>query len=143
MLVSFPPLTKMFQFSGYAAALCAETRNSNIEIRSFLFRISYFVLRISVQSSPWFARRGFPIRKSPDHRLLSASPKLIAATPRPSSPSQVKASTICPYLINPHAHQDNFSCSARGNPKFEFRNSKPSFRISCFVLRISLCEAQG
>jgi len=30
-------------------------------------------------------RGGFPIRKSPDQRLLGTSPKHIVATPRPSS----------------------------------------------------------
>ena len=43
-----------------------------------------------------FALVGFPIRKSPDQRLLSTSPRLIAATSRPSSPPAPKASTICP-----------------------------------------------
>ena len=41
---------------------------------------------------------GFPIRKSPDQRLLVTYPELIADTPRPSSPQSPKASTICPYL---------------------------------------------
>ena len=40
---------------------------------------------------------GFPIRKSPDQRLLGTSPKLIAAKPRLSSPLRTKASTICSY----------------------------------------------
>ena len=44
----------------------------------------------------WFSATGFPIRTSSDQRLLSASPRLIAATPRPSSPFGVKASTIRP-----------------------------------------------
>lgn len=35
--------------------------------------------------SLWFTQRSFLIRKSPDHWLLNTSPKLIAATPRPSS----------------------------------------------------------
>ena len=39
---------------------------------------------------------GFPIRKSPDQRLLDTSPRLIAVTPRPSSPQSPEASTICP-----------------------------------------------
>lgn len=47
-----------------------------------------------------FTHRGYPIRKSSDHGLLNASPKLIAATPRPSSLSCAKASTIRPYAIN-------------------------------------------
>ncbi len=37
---------------------------------------------------------GFPIRRSPDQRLLGTSPKLIAATLRPSSLFRAKASTI-------------------------------------------------
>ncbi len=32
------------------------------------------------------AKSGFPIRKSPDQRLLNTFPRLIAVTPRPSSP---------------------------------------------------------
>jgi len=44
-----------------------------------------------------FAQLGFPIRKSSDRRLLRTSPKHIVATPRPSSPFDVKASTIRPY----------------------------------------------
>ena len=43
---------------------------------------------------PDFFRMGFPIRKSPDHRLLRTSPRSIAATLRPSSPFDVEASTI-------------------------------------------------
>ena len=42
---------------------------------------------------------GFPIRASPDQRLLSTSPGLIAATPRPSSASPVKASTLRPSCL--------------------------------------------
>ncbi len=38
-------------------------------------------------------RWGFPIRRSPDQRLLVTSPKLIADMLRPSSPFQAKAST--------------------------------------------------
>ena len=43
-------------------------------------------------------KTGFPIRKSPDQRLLGTSPKLIAAKLRPSSPFRAKASTIRPYI---------------------------------------------
>lgn len=59
LLFSVPPDTKMFQFSG-----CALRNKSE---------------------STGFTRRGFPIRTFPDRRLLSTSPKLIAARPRPSS----------------------------------------------------------
>lgn len=39
------------------------------------------------------------IRRSRDQRLLHTSPSLIAATPRPSSPLSVKASTIHPWVL--------------------------------------------
>ena len=42
------------------------------------------------------AALGFPIRKSSDQRLLATSPRLIAGTPRPSSPQSPEASTIRP-----------------------------------------------
>src|SRR3989338_3497995 len=70
LLVSTPPGTEMFYFPG-----CA-----------FLF------LKEELLS---FTQSGFPIRTSPDQRLLGTSPKLIAAKLRPSSPFRVKASTIC------------------------------------------------
>ena len=47
-----------------------------------------------------FVVKGFPIRKSPDHRLLRTFPRRIAATLRPSSLLCVKASTMRPYLIS-------------------------------------------
>ena len=48
-----------------------------------------------------FSAEGFPIRTSPDHRLLRTYPKSIAATPRPSSPFNAKASSIHPYVLLP------------------------------------------
>ena len=59
----------------------------------------YAQLTSYVSESPTFSRRGCPIRKSPDRRLLHTSPKLIAATSRPSSLLCVKASTIRPYKL--------------------------------------------
>ena len=50
-----------------------------------------------------FTAEGFPIRKSPDRRLLHISPGRIAVTLRPSSPFDVKASTMCPYANHPNA----------------------------------------
>ena len=45
----------------------------------------------------WLALR-FRIRKSPDQSPLDGSPKHIVVTPRPSSPFDVKASSIRPYI---------------------------------------------
>jgi hypothetical protein len=68
---SFPPLTEMFHFSGFAT--------SDEHWSSGVYHLT-----------------GFPIRKSPVQRLLDTSPRLIAVTPRPSSPPTPKASTIRP-----------------------------------------------
>ena len=76
LLVSFPPGTEMFHFPGCAPMQKHWCRG--------------------------FTAAGFPIRTSPDHRLLGTSPKLIAAMPRPSSPLRVKASTVCPFFAFPH-----------------------------------------
>ena len=52
---------------------------------------------VNVDRHYWFTIVGFPIRTSPDHRLLRASPKHFAATLRPSSLFDAKASSIHPY----------------------------------------------
>ena len=70
LLVFFPPGTEMFYFPG-----STPYRNDRVS-------------RISGM--------GFPIRTSPDQRLLGTSPKRIAAKLRPSSPFEAKASTIRP-----------------------------------------------
>ena len=59
----------------------------------------YAQLTSYVSVSLTFSQRGFPIRTSPDRRLLHTSPKLIAATSRPSSLLCVKASAIRPYSL--------------------------------------------
>ena len=71
--LSIPQGTKMFQFPWFATY-------------AYEFSIRSQVLNL----------RGCPIRKSPDQKLLSASPELIAATPRPSSLPAAKASTAHP-----------------------------------------------
>ena len=53
---SFPPATKMFQFTGYSS----------------------HYLMCSDNGLPLFKRKGFPIRRFPGHRLLATSPRLIA-----------------------------------------------------------------
>ena len=68
-LFSFPLGTEMFHFPRFATRFTA----------SRLFH----------------QQTGYPIRRSPDQRLLNISPRLIAVTPRPSSPPTPKASTIC------------------------------------------------
>ena len=68
---SFPPATEMFHFAEFPSR----------------FNIGIILLNTKL---------GFPIRKSPGQRLLSTYPRLIAATPRPSSAPNVKVSTVHP-----------------------------------------------
>ena len=60
----------------------------------FFFSILHFEFTAKRCVAPLFAVLGFPIRKSSDQRLVATSPRLIAGTPRPSSPQPPKASTI-------------------------------------------------
>jgi len=61
----------------------------------------------------------FPIRTSPDQRLLGTSPKRIAAKLRPSSPFEAKASTIRP-------------CFPLGNLEITKPRSARKFQITIF-----------
>ena len=74
-LISFPPLTQMFQFCGFA---------------------SFTLFYSGKDDHKW---PGFPIRKSSDQSLFARSPRLL----RPSSPVIAKASTICTYSLDPIA----------------------------------------
>ena len=58
-MISFPPVTEMFQFSGFA--------------------LSALYIQTEVAVSACAARSGFPIRKSPDQSVFGRSPKLIVA----------------------------------------------------------------
>jgi hypothetical protein len=72
-LLSFPPGTEMVHFPGFARShLC----------------IQWDVIR--------FYRIGFPHSEIPGSMPTCGSPRLIAALPRPSSPSSAKASTVRP-----------------------------------------------
>lgn len=77
IFLSFPWVTKMFQFSQLYACTYAFSADCQ-----------------------GFTLTGCPIRRSPAQRSLSTSPKLIAATPRPSSVPTTEASTAHPYLLN-------------------------------------------
>ena len=83
-MVSFPLGTEMFYFPR-----CANLSQAQ----------NHYALRIV----------GFPIRTSPDQRLLSISPKRFAAMLRPSSLCCVKASTIRPYIsIRKYKNHNHF-----------------------------------
>ena len=99
-----PPLTGMFYFSG-----CASSPTFTSHVANFSRIVSQHAeLLACVRSKSGagqlrFTQLGFPIRKSSDRRLLRISPRHIAATLRPSSPFDVKASTMCPYANHPNA----------------------------------------
>ena len=66
-------------------------------------------------------RSGYPIRISPDHRLLAAS-EAFRGLPRPSSPVGTKAFTVRPYLLHHIA-----SC-------YHFHNTTKPFRDLLYCL---------
>ena len=55
----------------------------------------------SVVRSSRFTRRGFPIQRSPDQRLLATSPELIAGCYVFRRLFTAKSSTVCPYVLQP------------------------------------------
>ena len=78
-LMSFPPATEMFQFTGFAS-------------QPYVFRLGY--------PCGWVAPFGYPRIKA-----CSRLPMAFRRVPRPSSPLCAKASTRCPSirLISSHA----------------------------------------
>jgi hypothetical protein len=61
-----------------------------------MFHFPGFTSQLELRSQR-FTLWGFPIRRSPDRRLLGTSPKLIAATLRPSSQFEPRHP---PYALN-------------------------------------------
>ena len=78
-LMSFPPVTEMFQFTGFAS-------------QPYVFRLGY--------PCGWVAPFGYPRIKA-----CSRLPMAFRRVPRPSSPLCAKASTRCPSIcfISSHA----------------------------------------
>jgi hypothetical protein len=112
---SIPPGTEMFYFPGFAPPLA---RTVSVLQRSFL------------------------IRKSPGQRLLSTSPKLIAATLRPSSPIGVKASTIRPWFLIRKPMHHNF-LQAVSNAAWTFFSTgfiPPKFRQRFYTPAFTPCS---
>ena len=69
-LISFPPVTEMFQFTGFA-------------LYAYLFSIKYLL------------RGGFPHSDITGSKLVCQLTDAFRRLPRPSSPSTAKASAIC------------------------------------------------
>ena len=74
-LISFPPVTEMFQFTGFA---------------SFTYGFSERYCRSS----------GFPHSDIAGSKLVCQLPDAFRRLPRPSSPSTAKASAICAYSLD-------------------------------------------
>jgi hypothetical protein len=74
-LISIPPDTEMFQFSGFA-------------LYAYLFSIKYLLLG------------GFPHSEIAGSKLVCQLADTYRRLPRPSSPSTAKASAICAYSLD-------------------------------------------
>ena len=77
-LLSFPPLTEMFHFSG--------------------FRVSYPMY--SGMNDRVLPRSGYPHSDIPGSSLALQLPEAFRSLPRPSSPVGTKAFTVRPYLLH-------------------------------------------
>ena len=74
-LISVPPVTEMFQFTGFAS-------------HAYLFSMGYLL------------RGGFPHSEIAGSKLVCQLADTYRRLPRPSSPSTAKASTICAYSLD-------------------------------------------
>ena len=74
-LISIPPVTEMFQFTGFA-------------LYAYLFSIKYLL------------RGGFPHSDIAGSKLVCQLPDAFRRLPRLSSPSTAKASTMCAYSLD-------------------------------------------
>ena len=74
-LISFPSVTEMFQFTGFAPY-------------AYLFSIRYLL------------RGGFPHSEIAGSKVVCHLADAYRRLPRPSSPSTAKASTICAYSLD-------------------------------------------
>ena len=88
-LISFPPVTEMFQFTGFAS-------------HAYVFSMGYLL------------RGGFPHSEIAGSKLVCQLADTYRRLPRPSSPSTAKASAICAYSldhITPRSLGYIFACS--------------------------------
>ena len=74
-LISIPPVTEMFQFTGFASV-------------TYVFSAGYGL------------RRGFPHSEIAGSKLVCQLPDAYRRLPRLSSPSTAKASTMCAYSLD-------------------------------------------
>ena len=74
-LISFPPVTEMFQFTGFAS-------------HTYGFSAGYLL------------RGGFPHSEIAGSKLVCQLADTYRRLPRPSSPSTAKASTMCAYSLD-------------------------------------------
>ena len=74
-LISIPPVTEMFQFTGFAR-------------HAYLFSMTYLL------------RGGFPHSDITGSKLVCQLPDAYRRLPRLSSPSTAKASTMCAYSLD-------------------------------------------
>ena len=103
IIISTPAPSACANGPGLGSSLFARRYLGNNCCSLFLRLLRCFtsasLLLDSTSRCPAFCGTGFPIRTSPDHRLLRTYPRRIAATLRPSSLHGAKASAIHPYAF--------------------------------------------
>ena len=89
-LISFPPVTEMFQFTGFAP-------------HAYLFSMRYLL------------RGGFPHSEIAGSKVVCHLADAYRRLPRPSSPSTAKASTMCAYSLD-HITSRSLGYMSPGSP---------------------------
>src|SRR6185503_7337394 len=89
-LISFPPVTEMFQFTGFAS-------------NTYEFSVGYLL------------RGGFPHSEIAGSKLVCQLADAYRRLPRPSSPSTAKASTMCAYSLD-HITSRSLGYMSPGSP---------------------------
>ena len=89
-LISFPPVTEMFQFTGFAP-------------HTYEFSVQYLL------------RGGFPHSEIAGSKVVCHLADAYRRLPRPSSPSTAKASTMCAYSLD-HITSRSLGYMSPGSP---------------------------
>ena len=112
-LISIPPVTEMFQFTGFAP-------------------LTY------VFSQRYRRSGGFPHSEIFGSKHICRLPEAYRRLPRPSSPSVAKASTMCAYSLDHITPSDlelhhSINWFSNATPNLSFRSSQTSKQIAEFL----------
>ena len=113
-LISIPPVTEMFQFTGFAP-------------------LTY------VFSQRYLLRGGFPHSEIFGSKHICRLPEAYRRLPRPSSPSVAKASTMCAYSLDHitpsdlESYKNTINWFSNATPNSSLRSSRTSKQIAEFL----------